>query len=452
MNKGLNKDYLPEKKPKKPFYKRLWFITLIVVLIIVVFNNNKAKIGKYISNIPVLGDIYSELMFATGGEAFVWNDIAMSKVLPKPQSEVGHVYDNTAAKLSMYVKNYSYTEYEEYVAKCIDKGFDIDQYKKNESFCAFNAEGYEVIVEYRDYSEEIEITAYAPMEMEQFVWPTSEVAARLPIPESSIGKVTYDSAEGFRVYVGDTTVDDYDAYVELCKSVGFAVDYNKGDRYYRAYNVEGYYISLSYEGFNTMLINADAPEEPGPEATPIAKGANDFDDSEDIKDIQFRLIELGYLTGATDGIFGAGTETALKEFQEKNGLEATGIADEPTLTALESSNAVSKYGQEEKVETASATQGEELVDGMRPSVKKAIDSFEEYFVEYVELIEKIEADPDNPWLLVDYAEFLATYASTMRDFENMEDEDLNDAEMAYYLAALGRVNQMLINVTYEVDY
>ncbi len=251
MNKGLNKDYLPGKKPKKPFYKRLWFITLIVVLIIVVFNNNKAKIGKYISNIPVLGDIYSELMFATGGEAFVWNDIAMSKVLPKPQSEVGHVYDNTAAKLSMYVKNYSYTEYEEYVAKCIDKGFDIDQY---------------------------------------------------------------------------------------------------------------------------------------------------------------------------------------------------------TLTALESSNAVSKYGQEEKVETASATQGEELVDGMRPSVKKAIDSFEEYFVEYVELIEKIEADPDNPWLLVDYAEFLATYASTMRDFENMEDEDLNDAEIAYYLAALGRVNQMLINVTYEVDY
>ena len=50
--------------------------------------------------------------------------------------------------------------------------------------------------------------------------------------------------------------------------------------------------------------------------------------------LQQALVELGYLNGATDGNFGTGTETAVKNFQAANGLDADGIAGKLTLEAL----------------------------------------------------------------------------------------------------------------------
>ncbi len=60
---------------------------------------------------------------------------------------------------------------------------------------------------------------------------------------------------------------------------------------------------------------------------------------DDVKQIQQRLIELGYLTGSADGKFGAGTEEAVKAFQRKAGPTADGIVGSGTLSALNASNA-----------------------------------------------------------------------------------------------------------------
>ena len=57
------------------------------------------------------------------------------------------------------------------------------------------------------------------------------------------------------------------------------------------------------------------------------------------KALQQRLSDLGYLTGTVDGDFGAGTEKAVKVFQEAAGLEITGIADSQTQKALISEDA-----------------------------------------------------------------------------------------------------------------
>lgn len=50
--------------------------------------------------------------------------------------------------------------------------------------------------------------------------------------------------------------------------------------------------------------------------------------------LQNRLVQLNYLNGSADGVFGAATEKAVKEFQKNNGLEATGIADPMTQAKL----------------------------------------------------------------------------------------------------------------------
>ena len=67
------------------------------------------------------------------------------------------------------------------------------------------------------------------------------------------------------------------------------------------------------------------------------------DEHEDIKAIQDRLVELLYLSfdegDSSTTYYGAGTETAISNFQESNGLSATGIADAETLRVLFSEDA-----------------------------------------------------------------------------------------------------------------
>lgn len=54
---------------------------------------------------------------------------------------------------------------------------------------------------------------------------------------------------------------------------------------------------------------------------------------------QARLIELGYLGGTADGIFGAKSEAALMQFQQMHGLEANGEINDATMEKLMSGEA-----------------------------------------------------------------------------------------------------------------
>ena len=58
------------------------------------------------------------------------------------------------------------------------------------------------------------------------------------------------------------------------------------------------------------------------------------DQGTSVKTLQEKLKALGYLTGAADGKYGAGTETAVKSFQKAAGLTETGTADPETLSAV----------------------------------------------------------------------------------------------------------------------
>ena len=58
------------------------------------------------------------------------------------------------------------------------------------------------------------------------------------------------------------------------------------------------------------------------------------DRGDEVKNLQARLIELGYLTGKADGVFGAQTKAAVQAFQTKINSTADGTAGPQTLTAL----------------------------------------------------------------------------------------------------------------------
>ena len=54
----------------------------------------------------------------------------------------------------------------------------------------------------------------------------------------------------------------------------------------------------------------------------------------EVKELQRRLKNWGYYSGAVDGIYGKGTVEAVKKFQQKNGLKADGVAGIETYKAL----------------------------------------------------------------------------------------------------------------------
>ncbi|MBR6096348.1 MAG: spore cortex-lytic enzyme [Oscillospiraceae bacterium] len=53
-----------------------------------------------------------------------------------------------------------------------------------------------------------------------------------------------------------------------------------------------------------------------------------------VKEIQTKLQNWGYYSGAIDGVYGSQTEAAVRHFQEKNGLTVDGKAGPKTLAAL----------------------------------------------------------------------------------------------------------------------
>jgi len=66
------------------------------------------------------------------------------------------------------------------------------------------------------------------------------------------------------------------------------------------------------------------------------------DEGADVKRMQEYLQKLGYYNGKLSGSYLEGTTSAIKSFQDKNGLEGTGVADIDTQRLLFSTSAIAK--------------------------------------------------------------------------------------------------------------
>lgn len=79
----------------------------------------------------------------------------------------------------------------------------------------------------------------------------------------------------------------------------------------------------------TVLLAVTLPEGDA-EAAALRRGNT----GSDVRTMQQKLKNWGYYSGSADGIFGSGTESAVKLFQRTNGLTADGIVGSATAAAL----------------------------------------------------------------------------------------------------------------------
>ena len=215
-------------------------------------------------------------------------------------------------------------------------------------------------------------------------------------------------------------------------------------------------------GNGTGAAMNDAPDEtPSPEAT--AETAEDDDvygenDQASIMDyptlqlgdrdeadsaayivmLQNRLIALGFLNDAADGVYGENTETAVAQFQKLNGLERTGVADPETQRLLFSDLSTLTtpspedpvvYGSEAiRVQTKMVEWGFMVgsVDGVLGKAStKAITDFKKYLI-------------DNGMAYTDFTIGFDTALNTACDCLNKIRETSDSHERASMLTVMGR--------------
>ena len=84
----------------------------------------------------------------------------------------------------------------------------------------------------------------------------------------------------------------------------------------------------------TATATPKATATPAPESNLLKIGSK----GSDVKALQNKLIELGYLSGKADGVYGSKTAAAVKAFQQASKLTADGVAGEKTISKLESAS------------------------------------------------------------------------------------------------------------------
>lgn len=248
------------------------------------------------------------------------------------------------------------------------------------------------------------ITTNAPMEMAEFEWPDSDIGKLLPMPKSNIGSISWERSDGFLIYVGKTTKEEYNAYVKECAQMGFNVDYSKGDNSYRAENEEGFALFLNYEGNDVMRISIKAPAKEEPEKADSEK------------------------------------ETPQKEPDKPEEPEEP---EEPEGAAENESIPESAKETDSEGESAPAESSNLPAGGIRREFKEALDSYEAFFDEYIAFMEKYANSDNAIGMLTDYLAYMERYAETMEKLDALDDSEMSTEEALYYMEVQTRITQKL---------
>ena len=91
----------------------------------------------------------------------------------------------------------------------------------------------------------------------EFKWPNSKIAQTIPKSESNKGKILYDTTSVFSVDIAETTLDEFNDYIDQCLNMGFDYDYSRSDTSFYAKNKNGYSLVVLYSEDDVMHISID---------------------------------------------------------------------------------------------------------------------------------------------------------------------------------------------------
>ena len=142
------------------------------------------------------------------------------------------------------------------------------------------------------------------------------------------------------------------------------------------------------------------------------------------------------------------TEEKLEDFREDvekiKSKDAQSDAQTPNPEKTNDDADKDNADKNDAAENEKANENTELVDGMRPEFKEAMDSYEAFYDKYCDIIKKYSENPTDLRILADYTDMLTKSAEMREKFDAWEDSDLNNAELKYYLDVQNRIAKKLL--------
>ena len=94
-----------------------------------------------------------------------------------------------------------------------------------------------------------------------YVWPKNDLTEKIPEPKSKNGAVLHADDQKTKLKIYRTSYGEYNAYVRDCRKQGFIVNDSKKSKTFKAHDVEGYKLIVTYEKDSaTMLLSVDAED------------------------------------------------------------------------------------------------------------------------------------------------------------------------------------------------
>lgn len=295
---------------------------------------------------------------------------------------------------------------------------------------------------------------------EPFDWSVLELKEYLPEPKNVECELSVDRTDCLSFTIINVSKAEFKAYREECVAMGYTIDSEDTGTVYDAFNSEGYNVRfVIWDGEISVTLNA--PEQMETFAWPTsglgamlpaaksALGRISWDNSETF------IIHIGettlddlseYVTLCEDQGFNVNHSKSEGFYKAENAagyaltINYLGFNTMEVALKAPEGGAVNETTQA-PAETKPASNDE--VDG---DFKAAMDAYEEFIGEYVDIVKKFTENPSDLTILSSYSEYVGKYATFVADFEKWENEDLNAAELAYYAEVQARVTKKLLEV------
>ena len=296
-------------------------------------------------------------------EKYVWPETELTSRLPKPASAYGRIVLSTSDTFEIVVEKTKEKDYRNYLSAC-KKTFNNDV-NEQDTYEAYDAEGYYLKLKYDGPDSRMVIRAEAPIQMNDLKWPINELSQQLPQPPSDHGIVEEESSDHLEILIGNVNKDAYRSYVDAVLEAGFQKDYRRDETSFRGSNEEGYSVQIEDSGRNTMHISLRAPREETPEP------------------------------------------------------EVTEIPEEPEPTAEPTAEPTPEPTPE--AEKAPAA-------GIRPEFRKTMEDYEAFYDQYIDFMIKYQNSDNSMAMMADYLSLMGKLAEWEAEIDKIDEKELTTEE------------------------
>ena len=143
--------------------------------------------------------------------------------------------------------------------------------------------------------------------------------------------------------------------------------------------------------------------------------------------------------GSSSNVKSDTKETVTEEAVESGSAEAS----DSETSAAESDASDSESGTSDTGDSSDSGAGL-----LSPEFKKTMDDYEAWFDHYCEVMKSYKENPSDLELISEMTDLLTEETAMLGQMENMDQSEMNNAELAYYIEVTARIEKKLLEVAY----